>query len=131
MATAITAADVKLGFETSLSDAEINLLIGIVDEADACLDASGVSEGKQKALKLYGVRHMLALQENDGRGKATSEQAPSGAGRSFASWQGKGLESTRYGLMLKQLDTFGCVRTLLENGSNLSIRSVGRRACAP
>ena len=130
MATAITVEDVKLGFATALDDAEIELMIGVVDEADTCLDANSVSEGKQKALKLYGVRHMLSLMENDGRGKATSEQAPSGAGRSFASWQGKDLASTRYGALLKQLDAFGCVTRLLENTNQVSIRSVGRRACA-
>lgn len=131
MAVTITAAEVKAGFATSLADDEIALMIAVVDEADTCLDANAVSNSKQTLLKLCGVRHLLALQENDGRGKATSEQAANGAGRSFAQWQGKDLASTRYGAMLKQLDTYGCVRALLENSTNLSIRSVGRRACEP
>jgi hypothetical protein len=131
MATTITAADVKAGFTTTLADAEIDMLISVVSEADACLDANNVASDRQKALKLYAVRHLLALQENDGRGKATSEQASNGAGRSFSTWQGKDLASTRYGAMVKQLDTFGCIRSVLEPGTNISIRSVGRRACVP
>ena len=129
MAVSITATDVKNGFSTSLPDSEITMLIAIVDDADACLDANAVSENKQKALKIYAVRHMLALQENDGRGKATSESAPSGASRSFASWQGKDLGATRFGSLLKQLDSFGCVTSLLESTARAGIRSIGPRAC--
>lgn len=127
MAVTITASDVKAGYATAIPDAEIALMIAVVDEANTCLDANLVADDKQTLLKVLGVRHMLAMMESDGRGKATSEQAPSGAGRSFGQWQGQDASATRYGAMLKQLDQFGCVTKLLENTQRLQIRSVGRR----
>lgn len=127
MATTITVSDVKAGYATAIPDDEITLMISVVDEANTCLDANSVSADRQQLLKTLGVRHMLAMMENDGRGKATSENAANGAGRSFAAFQGKDLGATRYGAMLKQLDQYGCVTQLLENTQRLRIYSVGRR----
>lgn len=127
MAATITASDVKNDYSTSVSDTEIALLISIVDGANTCLDANSVASDTQKVLKIYAVRHLLAMQENDGRGKAVSEQAPSGAGRSFQQKQGEGVMATRYGSMLKQLDKYGCVTRILENTRRVGIRSIGRR----
>ena len=129
MAATITAADVKDGFATTVSDTEIDLLISVVSEADACMDAAGVSDERQRVLKIYAVRHMLSMQSNGGRGNVTSESAPSGASRSYSAWKGVGVNATPYGSMLKQLDVNGCVVRLLENTVNLSIMSVGRRCC--
>ena len=42
MAAAITVSDVKEGYATTVSDSEIQMLIDIVDGADACLDAAAV-----------------------------------------------------------------------------------------
>lgn len=126
MAASITVSDVKAGYSTEVPDDEIGLLIQAADQADACLDGSGVPEEKQKLLKLLAVRHMLSLIEGSGRGKAISEGA-SGAFRSFGAWQGQGLGSTRFGAMLLQLDSTGCVSNLLSNSQRLGIWSVGRR----
>lgn len=129
MATAITYADVTNGFTTSVPEAQVNLLIGIVDDADTCLDNNSVSAGAQEMLKVTAVRHMLTLMSSadSGKGSVTSEQAPSGAGRSFAAPDfSKGLLATSYGALLKQLDKFGCVVNVIENQARLSIRSVGR-----
>lgn len=128
MAAAITVSDVKEGFATTVSDSEIEMLIEIVDGADACLDAAAVPGARQRALKIYAVRHMLQMQVNGGKGAVRSESAPSGASRSYSGWAGgDGLMSTSYGSLLKQLDTTGCVTGILENDGNVMILSVGRK----
>lgn len=128
MAAVITVSDVKAGFATTVPDSEIEMLIEIVDGADACLDAAAVPESRQKALKIYAVRHMLQMQANGGKGSVRSESAPSGASRSYSGWAGgDGLLSTSFGSLLKQLDTTGCVTGILENDGNVMVLSVGRR----
>jgi hypothetical protein len=122
----LTPADIKDGFPTTVSDAEIQLLINFFDRADACLEANGVDEDTANLLKTYAVRHLLALQANSGRGNVRSESAPSGAGRSFASWvQGKGLDATSYGAMLKMMDAKGCVRNVIDNDGQAAFMNVG------
>jgi len=130
MATAITYADVISGFDTSVPEAQVDMLIDIIDEADTCLDANSVSASKQEMLKIAAVRHMCVMMgaSASGKGAVTSETAPSGASRSYKAPSGMGLESTSFGALLKQFDSFGCITALLENTANLSIRSVGRRA---
>jgi hypothetical protein len=128
MAVSISACDVKKGFTTSIPDVEINLLIEIVSEADACLDAAGVSDDRQQILKTYAVRHMLQMQANNGQGSLTGQTAPSGASRSFSAWKGVGVNATPFGNLLKQLDKTGCIVDLLENdGPNLAAMAVGNR----
>lgn len=126
MAAIIYASDVTNGFTTTVVDDEIDLLIGIVDGADACLDAANVSTSTQTILKIYAVRHMLQLQANGGKGAVKSERAPSGASRSYSDWQGKGLESTSYGSLLNQLDSTGCIAGIIDNSSNVSLMVIGR-----
>jgi len=130
MSVVITVADVKNGYPTTVPDDEIQMLIDVVDLADPCLDAAAVPDAKQKVLKIYGVRHMLAMQANGGKGTVTSQHAPSGASQSFSAWKGQGVTATPYGSMLKQLDVTGCVVGLLENdGGFLGAWSIGRRTC--
>lgn len=126
MAVVITVEDVKNGFETTVADDEIELLIEVVDAADACLDGASVPDSKQKILKIYAVRHMLQMQSNGGKGTVTSERAPNGASRSYANWSGKGVEATTFGSLLKQIDSSGCMVAILENsGPKLMIMSIG------
>lgn len=130
MAVIIAVGDVKEGFDTTVSDIEIEMLIEIIDEADTCLDANNVSDAKQTILKIYGVRHMLQLQANSAKGVVKSERAPSGASRSYGEWQGTGIEATPFGLLLKQIDVYGCVVNLIQDGPKLAIWSVGRNICS-
>lgn len=126
----VTPADIKAGFQTEASDAEIQGLIDfVVSGSSACLTANAVPEASQDLLTTYAVRHILTLTNASGRGSVTSERAPSGASRSFGSWQGEGLASTRYGSLLMQLDTFGCVRGVMENSKNLAFFSVKAKRC--
>jgi len=124
MAATITLEDVKAGFSTTVGDPEILLAIAVVDGSDLCLDANVESADIQKALKLYGVRHILSMQANSGRGEVKSEGAPSGASRSFS---GASKNGSPYLDLLKQLDKSGCVVALLENTQRLDMRAIGRR----
>ena len=130
MAVTITYADVILGFETDIPEAQVDLLIAIIDEADTCLDAYAVSASAQEILKLSAVRHMLTLMSSAGSGKGavTSESAPSGASRSYRPAQAGDLSATSYGALIKQLDKFGCITARLENNQYTMLRSIGRRA---
>ena len=126
MAVTVTSTEVKDGFITSTSDSEIDMLIAYVDTADTCLDANTVSDNTVKLMKLAAVRHMLTLQSNDGNGPLQSQSAPSGAGRSFQSWQGgTDINATRYGSMLNQLDSSGCIVSLLTNDSKPQFYALG------
>lgn len=126
MAVTIEVADVKAGFSTTAPDVEIEMVIGIVDQADACLDANDVPEPTQKGLKLYAARHFLTLQANDGRGNIKSERAPSGAGRSFGEWtRGGERDTSPYIALVRQLDQWGCVLALLDNKSQMGMWAVG------
>lgn len=119
---AITPADVKAGFETDIPDAEIQDLIDFMDAADPCLTKNAVPVKTQDMLKKYAVRHVLTMQGNSGRGEVSSQRAPSGSSRSFRQWSGsKGLEGSRYGSLLKQMDRHGCVRSILDNGQRLAL----------
>ena len=130
MAAVIAYEEVVNGFTTSVSEDEVNLLIEIIDEADLCLDGAGVSESRQRILKMYAVRHMLFMQANGGRGNLTSQHAPSGASQSWSAWRGVGVNASPYGASLKQLDSSRCIVGLLESdGPFLSLMSIGRGAC--
>ena len=48
MSVVITYDDVINGYDTTVAEDEINMLIEIVDAADPCLDGAGVSETKQR-----------------------------------------------------------------------------------
>ena len=123
MSYAITVSDVRAGFTTNLPDAAIELAIAFIDTADACLTANGLSADHGRALKLYGVRHMLTMQANSGQGIAQSESAPSGASRSFKTTDDSG---TQYSALLKQIDKYKCVSSLIQQDNQLSMMSVGR-----
>lgn len=123
MAATITIADVKDGFDTDLPDSQLQIAITLANQADACLDANGVPDDLQSALKVLAARHIAYMQSNSGRGGVTSESAPSGASRSYGRWTGNG-GSPYYGL-IEQMDQTGCIKALFENQANLWLRSVG------
>lgn len=126
MAVTVTVAEVKDGFDTTVSDAEIQMMIDFIDaSADVCLDANSVPDNTVKLLKLYAVRHMCTMSVNSGRGTISSERAPSGAGRGFSAWSGENVESTPYGSMLKQMDKYGCVVSVLQSDTNFDFFSIG------
>lgn len=117
----ITTADVKDGFTTGASDADLTAYIAIADQADACLTDNSVADAIGKQLKILAVRHM-ASNATDG-GNVTQEQAVSGASRSYAQRR-KG--ETGYLNTLRALDKYGCVMSIVSNGGYVQLRAVGR-----
>ncbi len=123
----ITVADIRDGFTTSASDTEIQAYITVVDTADECLAANEVPEAVGQRLKVLAVRHMLLLVANDGSGGTiTSQRAVSGASRTLK--QPDVMEGTHYATLLKQLDRWGCVWSVIQNNASFSIMSIGRRS---
>ena len=130
MAATITYEDVINGFNTSVPEDIIDMMIDALTAADECLDKNGVPVGKQKLLKLYAIRHQLVLMgaSESGKGAVSSETAPSGASRSYRAPSGMGLDSTSYGALLKQADTTGCIVSVIDSAQRMAVMSVGRRA---
>ena len=122
MSYSITSSEVKDGFGTSASDADITAYIAVVDQSDACLTANGVSFTIGKHMKVLGVRHLARLAETDGQ--VISERAVSGASRSVARRNG---DDTGPLTSLRALDKSGCVISLVvSNNPRVQFRSVGR-----
>lgn len=117
----ITTTEVRDGFATGASDADLTAYIAIADQADACLTANSVADAIGKQLKILAVRHMAA-DATDG-GDITSERAVSGAQRSYAQRR-KG--ETGYLNTLRSLDRYGCVVAVVSNGGYVQFRAVGR-----
>ena len=125
MSYAITISEVRDGFTTSASDADLTAYIAVADQADACLTANGVATAVGKQLKVLGVRH-LAANAND-RGAVTQERAVSGASRSYAS---RAAGETGYLETLRTIDQYGCVLATINSNARIQLRSAGRRSSA-
>lgn len=126
MPYAITIAEVNGTSPSGASDAEVAMVIAVVDTADACLTGATVPDDLGKLMKVYASRHMLTLAANGGAGNVTQQSSASGASRSFAGWaKGRGINSTAYGAMLAQLDKTGCLTGLVAGDSGILLRSVG------
>jgi hypothetical protein len=125
MAVTITVEQAKDGFETTVSDVEIQELIDFVSAtADLCLDANLITDNKIVLMKKYAVRHACTLMAESGRGTIKSQGSPSGS-RSFNSWIGKGIDATTYGVMLNQIDITKCVTVVFNNDNNLGLFVIG------
>lgn len=118
----ITVAQVRDGFSTPASDADITAYIAFADEADTCLTNNSVLDAIGMQLKILFVRH-TATNQRDG-GAVTSERAVSGAARAFGQYE---RGDTGYLDTLRQLDRFGCVYALASNNGFIQLRSAGRR----
>ena len=113
MAVTITIDEVKSFQDSSLSDDAIQCMIDAMNEADSCLDANGVPNATQKLLKTYGVAHQLLLADG---GRVSRRTAQEGASIQWSVKESSGLASTQWGVLLKNLDRYGCVTALLDNG---------------
>lgn len=113
MAVIITIPEVKELQPTNLSDDIIQYMIDSIDEANTCLDNNNVSDSTQKLLKLYGVCHQI-LMADDG-GEAKSMRGQSGASRTLNIKDSDGINSTRWGKLVKQMDKYGCITNILDN----------------
>ena len=122
---AVTHTDVTNGFATSTSQTEIDMLISVVNSADACMERHSVSGDQGKIMKIYAVRSLLSVSENGGRGQAVAERSASGASRSFR--EGGEGEITNFAKMLNTLDVHGCFSQIVGRQTGLGFRSVGPR----
>lgn len=122
----ITAADVNGAAPSGASDAEVAMVIAVLDTADACLTGADVADDLGKLMKIYAARHLLSLTANGGSGSVTQQSSASGASRTFAGWaKTRGLGASAHGAMLAQLDRTGCLTGLLASDSGLFLRAVG------
>lgn len=121
MTYVITTANVRDGFSTAASDADIAAYIAITDQADACLTAKLVPFAIGRQLKILAVRH-IAQNATDG-GQVVSQTSVSGASRSFAQ---RGGGETSYLETLRMLDATGCVMALVSRGGRIQMRVSGR-----
>lgn len=121
----ITYAEVTAGYSTDAPQAEVELNIEIVDEADACMEGAGYSSAKGKMLKILAVRHLLALTENNGSGVIASQSAPSGASQAFQALSPDSWGGTTWGQRLASMDAYGCVTGLISGNPKFLFLSVG------
>lgn len=108
----------------SMSPQAIQVYIDMVSEADACLDASGVSLPMQQFLKLNAVCH-YAMKSLGGNIK--SETDMDGASVSFDTYKadGYGLESTTFGQAIKSSPHSDCF-AFMDTQTNRFIQAFGR-----
>lgn len=118
MAAVITAADVNDFYPSGASDAVINSLIAFIDQADTCLDSSGISSDTQKLVKIYAVCHMLTMQFGGG---VKSESDMDGESVTFGNaFDKEGLLSTAWGSMLRSMDGYSCIAALIDKPKRTS-----------
>ena len=114
MAVTITASDVTTAYPAtaSVDSTMMDGFIALVDQADACLDANGVSDDLQKSIKVAGVAH-LASKSLDQSGVKSAGSA-TGANVTY-----KDSHTTPQWALLKSLDQYACVTSLLDSGSGM------------
>lgn len=112
MAVTITPSDVNDFYPSGASDAVINALIAFIDQADACLDAAGISDETQKLIKIYAVCHMLTMQ---GGGGVKSESDMDGESVTFGNaFDKQGLAGSPWGSMLGSMEGYSCIAALID-----------------
>jgi hypothetical protein len=112
MAITITPSDINDFYPSGASDAVINSLIAFIDQADTCLDASGVSDDTQKLVKIYAVCHMLTMQSGGG---VKSESDMDGESVTFGNaFDKNGLAGSAWGSMLGSMDGYSCIAGLID-----------------
>lgn len=116
---------VQKGYSATICDVDVDGMIQVVNQADACLAAKSVSAEVGRNLKVLAVRHMLALTSNNGAGVVASERSASGAARSFAGRAGSDITSTSYGALLQQLDKSRCVVSLFVGSGSSFLMTIG------
>ena len=106
MAVTITLSYVRAEYpNTQASDVMLTAFIATVDTADSCLDANGVSDAVQTALKLLGVGVII----ESTYGTVSSETSANGSSVSYKDGS-QGLLS-----QLKAIDSFGCIQSVIKS----------------
>lgn len=106
MAVTITLSDVRAEYpNTQASDTMLAAFVATIDAADACLDANGVPDAVQTALKLLGVGVII----ESTYGTVSSETSANGSSVSYKDGS-QGLVS-----QLKAIDSFGCIQSVIKS----------------
>lgn len=121
MAETITIAEVKevSPGAANVPDYLLQAYIDQMNEADACLDALGLTDDQEKAVKMTGVLHILEL---GARGGVSSETTKTGASRSY--FDADSINSTQYGKQLQSLSGAQCIMSKMGSDSRVYIRSI-------
>ena len=115
MAT-ITVSEVRDFVPNSLSDASIQMIIDVVDEADACLTTGGYSDAQAKLAKMYGAAAMIVQQSG---GQLQSQSSFTGDSVSFDTSKGSG---NQYLDLLQGMDAGACVLTAIGQGGTYPLQ---------
>jgi|SRR5690554_1893248 len=106
---AVTVNDVRLVYETELSDLQIEAAINDVQLiAEKCLKAI-TDENRRDAIVKYLAAHLLTIVDSSGAGVATSSKLGDASDSYATSHFGEGLKATSYGQLAIQLDPNGCL----------------------
>ena len=95
-----------------MPDYLLQAYIDQMNEADACLDALGLTDDQEKAVKMTGVLHILEL---GSRGGVSSETTKTGASRSY--FDADSINSTQYGKQLQSLSGAQCIMSKMGSDS--------------
>jgi len=127
MSVTITVNEIKafIPAAASINDTDLQMYIGVVARADACLDSSNVDANTQRLLKLSAIGHLLTKRFG---GQVTSQEDFDGARIAWQQYQTKGsrLESTTFGQTVEALDQYGCMR-FVNGNSGKYIQAVGAK----
>ena len=109
--TAITVDQVRGFISTGASDASIQLVINLVDEADTCLTTLASTEAQNTLVKIYGACALLLVSSGGG---IQSQSSFTGDSVTFAGKE-KG-EPNQYLNMLQGMAGGTCVLTAIGYG---------------
>ena len=118
MAT-ITVEEVKAITATDLPDYIIQAYIDQMNQADDCLNGSGLTDDQIKAVKMAGVRHIITLGE---RGGVSSESTKTGASRGY--FDADSINSTQYGKQIQTLSGGQCILNIMGSDSRVYLMSI-------
>lgn len=107
MPATITIQDVKDFYPNELPDSVITRYIGLLAQADTCLDKNSVPEVSQELLKLTAIAHLLTVQQGGG---VKSEQDMDGASVTFKGTKGASPHIEQ----LRSMQGYSCVQGLVD-----------------
>jgi len=106
MAHRVLPDEIKDVLVTALSNTEITIFIDAAHiTVDALLDSAVLSAKQLKEIERYLTAHFIASTKE----RQIKSETVDGAKTDYGQMLGKGLDSTTYGQMAKQLDTSGAL----------------------
>lgn len=103
MAVRVTATEVRVIIETSLTDAAIDSYIAVANPMVTNTVTCGLAAAVLKEIERWLTAHLISITKE----RTTTEEKLGEATVKYAGTFGEGLKSTPYGQMVLQLDTCG------------------------